>query len=270
MSLYIVTLYHKNRIILLFTDTHTHLFDEAFDGDRDSIIEKSLQNNVKRLFLPNVNEDTLQPMFELAQKYPHNCFPMVGLHPCSVKENWENLLEKIFEFCLDKKFYGVGELGLDFYWDITYKNQQIQALEWQFYKALELDLPVIIHSRESFSEVCDVLEQPHFSDLRGVFHCFSGDYQDAKRALNLNFYLGFGGVVTYKKSNLPEVLPLLPRNKILLETDSPYLSPVPFRGKRNESSYIPYIAAKVAESLSISIEEVAEITTQNSKDLFRI
>jgi TatD DNase family protein len=255
---------------LLITDTHTHLFDSAFDNDRGSILENSLQNNVKRLFLPNVDEDTLQLMFDLAEVYPSNCFPIVGLHPCSVKENWEEVLLRIFEKSSEKNFYAIGETGLDFYWDRTFQKQQIEALEWQFTKALALDLPVVLHTRESFSEVCDIIEQPHFKGLRGVFHCFSGDEEDAKRALNLGFYLGFGGVVTYKKSHLPQLLPQIPHNRILLETDSPYLAPIPFRGKRNESAYIKYVAAKVAECLGLSISEVAQLTTQNSIDLFRI
>lgn len=263
---------------MILTDTHTHLYSSKFDSDRDEMIQRALDAGVTRLFLPNIDSASIDGMLDLATRYPNNCFPMMGLHPCHVKEDVEQELETVRRWLFDKvdiagnkrevNFGAVGEIGLDYYWEITFKEQQKEALKIQTQWAKQLELPIVIHSRESFDDIAEILESLADESLKGVFHCFTGTVAQAQRVLDLGFYLGIGGVVTYKNSGLAEVVKEIGLDKIILETDAPYLTPVPHRGKRNETAYIRFVADKLAETMGISTEEIAEITTLNSQKLF--
>jgi TatD DNase family protein len=255
---------------MLLTDTHTHLYYEADDTKRTALMQRCADNNIGRLFLPNVDADSVAEVFGLTAEYPTICYPMLGLHPCSVKGDWEHELDNIMNALGAHKIYAIGEIGIDLYWDKTTLPQQIIAFKKQIAWAKELKLPIVIHCREAFNEVFEVLEQEKGPDLRGIFHCFTGTLEQAERVIALGFYLGIGGVLTYKNAGLDKILPQIDLRHIVLETDSPYLAPVPHRGKPNESSYLIYVAQKVAELHQITIEEVAEITTQNSKLVFGV
>lgn len=255
---------------MILTDTHTHLYYEKEKDKRQQLIQRCLDNQVSRLFLPNVDVESITMIDELVSEFPENCFAMAGLHPCDVKEDYQKVLEEIYKSISSRKVYAIGEIGIDLYWDkSTLAIQQdafIQQIEW----AKQLDLPFVIHCREAFDEVFEILETNYHSNMRGIFHCFTGNEEQANRAVNLGFYLGIGGVVTYKKAGLDQVLSKLAIENIVLETDSPYLAPVPFRGKPNESSYLIHVAQKVADIYQLSIERVAEITTENSKKIFGV
>ncbi|CAN5416699.1 TatD family hydrolase [soil metagenome] len=264
---------------MTLTDTHTHLYSKQFTYDREDMIQRALEAGVTRLFLPNVDGESIPGMLELAAKYPQNCFPMMGLHPCHVKENAEAELETVRRWLFEKmddtgtvhpdvSFCAVGEIGLDYHWDLTFREQQKAALKLQTGWAKELGLPIVIHSRESFDDIIVILEELADDRLRGVFHCFTGTAAQARRAMDLGFYLGIGGVVTYKNSGLAEVMKEINLDRIILETDAPYLAPVPHRGKRNESAYVRLVAEKLADTLGVTTETVAEKTTANSIDLF--
>jgi TatD DNase family protein len=263
---------------MILTDTHTHLYSSRYDGDREEMIQRALDAGVKRLFLPNVDAATIPGMLDLAAQYPQHCFPMMGLHPCHVKEDVEQELETVRRWLFDKvddvgnkydvSFCAVGEIGLDYYWELTFREQQKEALKQQVQWAKQLGLPIVIHSRESFDDIAEILENLADEKLKGVFHCFTGTAMQARRAIEMGFYLGIGGVVTYKNSGLPDVVKEIGLDRIVLETDAPYLTPAPHRGKRNETAYIRFVADKLAEEMGLSTEEVAEITTSNSKDLF--
>lgn len=255
---------------MLLTDTHTHLYYETDDIKRAELIQRCKDSSVNRLFLPNVDAASVPMVFGLQDEYPDMCYPMLGLHPCDVKENWEQELEQIRAFESDRKIYAIGEIGIDLYWDKTTLPQQILAFKKQIAWAKELKLPIVIHCRDAFDEVFNVLEEEKGEDLFGIFHCFTGNIEQAKRVIALNFYLGIGGVVTYKNSGLDKVVADVDLKHIVLETDSPYLTPVPYRGKKNESSYIVYVAQKVAELHQTDIETVAAITTTNSRNVFGI
>ncbi len=233
-------------------------------------MQRCADNGITRLFLPNVDVSSSEQVFDLASEYPDKCYSMLGLHPCSVKADWETVLEEIWSSQQGRKIYAIGEIGIDLYWDKTTLPEQILAFKAQIKRAKELKLPIVIHCREAFDEVFSVLEEEHCDDLRGILHCFTGNNQQALKAINLGFYLGIGGVVTYKNGGLDKFLAEIDLQHIVLETDSPYLSPVPYRGKPNESSYLIYIAQKVAELYQLSVEEVADVTTQNSKQIFGI
>jgi TatD DNase family protein len=254
---------------MTFTDTHTHLYDERLIADADQI-NRAIAAGVTRMYMPNCNSDTIEPMLYLADKWPDNCMAMMGLHPCYVKEDFETELALVAEWLAKRKFYAVGEIGLDYHWDLTFKSQQIAAFEAQIGLAHKYGLPIVIHSRESTGDCIEVVRKLHKGTLKGIFHCFGGSAEEAAAIVELGFHLGIGGVVTYKNSNLTEVLKHVPLSSVVLETDAPYLSPVPFRGKRNESAYIPYIAEKVAGAKGISIEEVASVTNANAASLFEI
>lgn len=251
------------------TDTHTHLFAEEFNEDRDAMLARAMEKGVTRFFLPNIDADSIKPMMDMCEAYPGKCFPMMGLHPCSVFADYEKQLEWVREWLDKEKFYAVGEIGIDLYHDVTFKEEQKKAFRTQVQWAKERSLPVVIHTRNSFNEVTEIIEDEKDERLKGIFHCFGGTIDDAKRVMALQtFKMGIGGTVTYKNSTLPQVLNEIPLSYIVLETDSPYLPPVPFRGKRNESSYIYYVADKLSDIYQLPIERIAEITTANSVEIF--
>jgi len=255
---------------MLLTDTHTHLYYETDIEKRSALMQRCFENGISRLFLPNVDAASVAEVFDLTAAYPAHCFPMLGLHPCSVKNGWENILATIKNSANGHKIYAIGEIGIDLYWDKTTLKEQVTAFKQQIAWAKSLKLPIVIHCREAFNEVFEVLEGERDDDLRGIFHCFTGTLEQARKVIELGFYLGIGGVVTYKNAGLDKILPQIDVSHIVLETDSPYLTPVPYRGKPNESSYLIYVAQKVAELYQISLEQVADITTANSKQVFGI
>jgi TatD DNase family protein len=255
---------------MVLTDTHTHLYYETVDTKRHALMQRCFDNGVTRLFLPNVDAASVPLMADLLDAYPANCFAMLGLHPCSVKEDWEHQLALIQPALHQHKIYAIGEIGIDLYWDKTLLAEQVQAFRLQIKWAKQLKLPIVIHCRDAFNEVYDVLLQEQDEHLRGIFHCFAGTLEQAEKVIALGFYLGIGGVVTYKNAGLDKILPQIDLKHIVLETDSPYLTPVPYRGKPNESSYLTYIAQKVAELHQITVEEVANTTTENSKRIFGV
>jgi TatD DNase family protein len=252
----------------MFTDTHTHLYSEEFNADRNEIIKHAISKGVTKLYLPNVDSTSIDGMLQLEKEFPENCFAMMGLHPCSVKENYLEELA-IIESWLDKrKFAAIGEIGIDLYWDKTFLNEQEIAFKKQIDWALTYNYSIVIHCRNAFDEIYSILNS--YQTLpKGIFHCFSGTIEQAEKILALkHFKLGIGGVVTFKNSGLDKVLESISIEDVVLETDAPYLAPMPHRGKRNESSYIPLIAQKVADIKNISIEEVQHITTKNATYIF--
>jgi len=255
---------------MIFTDTHTHLYYEQDAEKQAQLMERCFENDVTRLFLPNVDVASIAMIDDLVNKYPKHCFAMAGLHPCDVKDGFEEQLDAIYKSISNRKIYAIGEIGIDLYWDKTTLDKQKDAFHKQISWAKNLSLPIVIHCREAFDEVFEVLESERDEKLRGIFHCFTGNLEQAKQAIDLNFYLGIGGVVTYKKAGLDAVLANIPLANLVLETDAPYLAPVPFRGKPNESSYLIYVAQKLAEIYQVSVEEIASVTTENSKKIFGI
>jgi len=255
---------------MILTDTHTHLYYVIDEKERAEQIERCFKNDITRLFLPNVSSQSIAMVMDLAKAYPQNCFPMLGLHPCDVEENFEEELSIINQHIEKNKIYAIGEIGIDLYWDKTFLKQQQQAFITQINWAKNLDLPIVIHCRDAFDEVFEILTSQKDDKLRGIFHCFTGDISQANLAIDLGFYLGIGGVVTYKKAGLDKVVEEINLENIVLETDAPYLAPIPFRGKPNESSYLIHTAQKVANIKNISLEEVAEITTANSFKIFGV
>ncbi len=233
-------------------------------------MQRCLDNQVQRLFLPNVDSESISMVSELVSEYPEHCFAMLGLHPCDVKENYKTELGLIRQAIAKNKIYAIGEIGIDLYWDKTTLTMQEETFREQISWAKELNLPIVIHCREAFDEVYELLLSEKDETLRGIFHCFTGTKEQADLIIDLGFYLGIGGVVTYKNSGLDKVVQQLDLKNIVLETDSPYLTPVPFRGKPNESSFLTYIAQKVADIKEVSIEIVADITTENSKNIFGV
>ena len=254
----------------MFIDTHTHLFLNNFKKDIDHVIKNSIKSNVTKFLLPNIDSKTIDDMLNLTKKYPQICFPTIGIHPCSIKENYKKELEIVEKEIKKNKYYAIGEIGIDLYWDKKYIKEQKEAFEAQINIALKENLPIIIHIRNSFNEIFEILEKTKNKNLKGVFHCFSGTYEQAKKAIKMGFKLGIGGVVTYKNSNLNEFLQNINLKNILLETDSPYLSPEPYRGKRNDSSNIKIIAEKIAEIYKCDVNYIAEKTTENAENLFKI
>lgn len=255
---------------MVLTDTHTHQYYEADDEKRAALMQRCFENDVTRLFLPNVDVASMPMVFGLSAEYPANCFPMLGLHPCDVKDDWEQQLETIGAAIPQNKIYAIGEIGIDLYWDKTTLDKQIIAFKQQIGWAKANQLPIVIHCRDAFNEVYEVLQQEQGPDLRGIFHCFSGTVEQANLITELGFYLGIGGVVTYKNGGLDKVVQQIDLKHIVLETDAPYLTPVPYRGKRNESAYLVYVAQKIAELHNLTLENVADITTANSRLVFGI
>ncbi len=255
--------------MLQFTDTHSHLYDTDFSDDIEQVVQRSVQNGVIRSIMPSVDKSTYRAMMDTAQSYKEFAFPAIGLHPTSVKEDWKDELDFVLEKAHNELFIAVGEIGIDGYWSKDFMKEQIEVFEEQLRLASECNLPVIIHSREATNEIFDTLERCKALNLRGVFHAFSGSYETACRIFSYgDFFLGIGGVVTFKNSKLPGVIEKIGIEKLVLETDSPWLSPVPYRGKRNEPSYIPLIAGRIAEIKGYSIESIASETTANSQKLF--
>lgn len=255
---------------MVFTDTHTHLYAEEFKEDRAAMMHRALDARVKRMFLPNIDVHSIQPMLDLVWDYPENCFPMMGLHPCSVDEHVEANLFQIYKWFKKRKFYAIGEIGLDYYWSVEFKEQQMMAFKKQLQWAVQLDLPVVIHSRNATPDIIQIISEINNPSVRGIFHCFSGTQEQACQITDLGFYLGIGGVLTYKNSGLNKSIENIPLEHIVLETDSPYLAPVPYRGKRNESSFIVDIAKKLAVLKNTTVEKVAEVTTANSRKIFGV
>lgn len=249
-------------------DTHTHLYLKDFSGDIDEVIQRAKDEGIEEFYLPAIDSTETGNMLELERKFPGKCFPMAGLHPCSVKENYKDEIAKVENMLQERKFAAIGESGLDFYWDKTFTKEQYESLHIQASWALQYNLPLILHTRNAMRETIDVIKTYNGNGLRGVFHCFGGTIENAREIIEQNFLLGIGGVLTYKNSGLAEIIKDVDLKYIVLETDAPYLTPVPFRGKRNESSYLKYIAEKLAQIKNISVEEVAGQTTINAEKIF--
>jgi TatD DNase family protein len=250
-------------------DTHAHLYSEEFATDRTAMVERALAAGVDRLLLPNIDSSTIDAMLGLETKYPENCFPMMGVHPCYVNDNVDTELKTVREWLEKRPFKAIGEIGLDFFHDLTHTEQQYKAFREQLDLAKQYQLPVSIHARESTAQCIEVVRSMQDGGLSGVFHCFSGTLEQAKEVIDLGFYLGIGGVVTFKKAGLDKIVEEIDLQHIILETDAPYLAPVPYRGKRNESSYIPLIGEKIADVKNLTIAEIATITTSNAVKLFK-
>ncbi|MEK9755423.1 MAG: TatD family hydrolase [Bacteroidota bacterium] len=249
-------------------DTHTHLYLNHFKEDSNEVIQRAIEVGVKKFYLPSISKKYFNSMNELENEYPGLVYSMIGLHPCYVNDNYKEELEFVKNKLTERKFKAIGEIGIDLFHEKKYLNQQIEAFELQIELALINNLPIVIHSRDSFDEIFEILEKYKKEDLRGIFHCFTGDYDQAMKIIDLNFYLGIGGVVTFKNGKISEFLNKLPIQNIVLETDSPYLAPAPFRGKRNESSYLKIIAEKIADIYNLSFEEISKITEKNSMKIF--
>lgn len=255
----------------MYVDTHTHLFTDAFDNDRETTVQRAIDAGVEYLLLPNIDGGTIDAMHDLESKYPENCFSMMGLHPGSVKENWEEELAKVKEHLFRREYVAVGEIGMDLYWDTTFVEEQRKAFRQQVEWAKELQLPIAIHAREAFEEIFKILDELNDENLTGVFHCFTGNLEQARHIESYGgFKMGIGGVVTYKKAAMDQVLEHVELKHLILETDSPYLSPVPFRGKRNESAYILHVAEKLSDIYQVPLKEIEEKTTQNAFELFNL
>ncbi|MBC7390735.1 MAG: TatD family hydrolase [Opitutaceae bacterium] len=255
---------------MVLIDTHVHLYADEFHADLDSVISKAKENGVVKMLMPNVDIHSINVMNEVALTYPGVCFPMIGLHPCYVKEDFQTQLEDIKAELDSNKYIGVGEIGLDLYWDKTFYEEQKISFETQLKWAIEKNLPVSIHSRSATREALEIIKHLSNKKLKGVFHCFSGTLEEANEIMDQGLYLGIGGVVTFKNGGLDKILPEIPLKNIVLETDAPYLAPIPFRGKRNESSYLTFVAKKVAEIYNVPTEEVSKITSQNANSLFTL
>lgn len=255
---------------MIITDTHTHLYSEAFDDDRKDMIQSAIDLNITRFFVPAIDSTYTKAMFQLETDYPDHVFLMTGLHPTHVKENYKDELDHVKQLLLKRSFIAIGEIGIDLYWDKTTLKIQQEAFRTQIKLAKQYKLPIVIHSRESFDEIFNILEEEKSDDLFGIFHCFTGTIEQARQAISYNMKLGIGGVVTYKNGKIDQFLNQIDLKHIVLETDAPYLSPTPFRGKRNESSYLINVIEKLSEIYNLPQEKIAEITTANSKDVFKV
>jgi TatD DNase family protein len=254
----------------MITDTHTHLYSEQFDEDRAAMMQRAFDAGISRFFIPAIDASYTERMFHLEAAYPKNIFLMMGLHPTSVKENYKEELAHVKKWIDQRNFYAIGEIGIDLYWDNTFLAQQQEAFRTQIQWAKEKKLPIVIHCRDAFDEIFEVLETEKSDDLRGIFHCFTGTLEQAEKAISYHMKLGIGGVATFKNGKIDKFLNQIDLKHIVLETDSPYLAPTPYRGKRNESSYITQVIDKLVDIYGLSFQESAEITTQNSKDVFGV
>jgi len=256
---------------MILTDTHTHLYSEQFKEDIDEVVQKAINLGISRFFLPNIDSGYTNALLALAKKYPDNMFPMMGLHPCSVKTNYQQELEQVEKMLSEHQVIAIGEIGIDLYWDNTFFKEQQAAFRHQIRLAKANNLPFVIHCRDAFDAIFEILDEENDENMRGIFHCFTGNLEQAQKIINYGgFKLGIGGVVTFKNAGLDKVVEQINLEHLVLETDAPYLAPVPYRGKRNESAYIIEIATKVANLKQVSLEEVAKITTINSKTVFGV
>jgi TatD DNase family protein len=254
----------------MIIDTHSHVYLADFDADRNLMLMRAENEGISLILMPAVDRETHLAMFKAEEDFPGKCLSMMGLHPCSVKEGYEQELKMVEEYLGNRRFVAVGETGLDFYWDKTFTKEQYNSFQIQIEWAKHYDIPIVIHSRNSIDECISTIKENQQGSLKGVFHCFSGNERQAKAIIDLGFYLGIGGVVTFKNSGLDKVMADIDMKNVVLETDAPYLAPVPFRGKRNECSYLKYVVAKLAEIRNVSEEDVAFVTTKNAKELFNI
>lgn len=256
---------------MILTDTHTHLYSEQFKEDIDEVVQKAINLGITRFFLPNIDSGYTNALLALAKKYPNNMFPMMGLHPCSVKANYQQELEHVEKMLSEHQVVAIGEIGIDLYWDKTFLKEQQTAFRHQIRLAKTNNLPFVIHCRDAFDEIFEILDEENDENMRGIFHCFTGNLEQAQKIINYGgFKIGIGGVVTFKNAGLDKVVEQLDLEHLVLETDAPYLAPVPYRGKRNESAYLVEIATKIADLKQVSLEEVAKITTTNSKTIFGV
>jgi len=252
-------------------DTHSHIYATEFDEDRKEVVSNAIEAGMKTILLPNIDSTSIDSMIKLSEQYPNLIFPMMGLHPTSVNKNYKNELNTVEQWLKKRTFYAVGEIGIDLYWDKTFLNEQILAFEKQIDLALQYDLPIVIHARDSFDEIFEILDKKWTAQLKGVFHSFTGNLEQANKIIKqYQFYIGINGIVTFKKSHLPNFLKQIELKHILLETDAPYLSPEPKRGKRNESAFVFYVANKIADIYNIDIKTVSEITSNNAVQLFKL
>ncbi|MES2647138.1 MAG: TatD family hydrolase [Bacteroidota bacterium] len=249
-------------------DTHTHIYGKRFDADRQTMMQRAFDKGIRKFYLPGIDSEVIDRMLEMEHLYPDNCFAMMGLHPCSVNEKYKKELAIVEDWLAVRKFPAIGEIGLDFYWDKTYTSEQFEAFHFQIDLALKYQLPIVIHTRDAMPETIAVVKQYAGKNLRGIFHCFSGTFEQAMEIIEAGFYLGIGGVVTYKNGGLAEVVERIPLEHLVLETDAPYLTPVPFRGKRNESSYLIYIAEKLADIYKLPLSDIVNTTSLNAEHIF--
>jgi TatD DNase family protein len=254
----------------MLIDTHSHIYSTDFIHDLDEVIQRAYSNDVRKIILPNIDSSSVKNLLKLVDTYPHICIPLMGLHPTSVNHDYQEELQVVDYWLKKRKFYGIGEIGIDLYWDKSFLEEQTHAFRVQLELARQYQLPVVIHVRDSFEEVYNVLLEVKDHNLHGVFHSFTGTLEQAKLIVDLGFKIGVGGIVTFKKSGLDEIIKQIEPSNLILETDSPYLTPTPFRGKRNESSYLIYIAQKIADLYQMTVGDIAKITTENARNLFGI
>lgn len=254
----------------MYIDTHTHLFLPEFDSDRDNVIKRAFNSGVLKMFLPNIDSRSITPLLDIAGSYPENLYPMMGLHPNSVKDNYREELQVVEEWLDKGKFYAIGETGIDLYWDKSHLKEQQDSFIQHIRFASIYSLPLVIHSRESFDEIFQILNQELTGEVTGIFHSFTGSFEQAKEIFNYGFKIGIGGIVTFKNSGLDHVVAKTGADQIVLETDSPYLAPVPERGKRNEPSYLLYTAKRIADILGMQMLEIERITTRNALDVYKL
>lgn len=254
----------------MLIDTHSHIYSTDFIHDLDEVIQRAYSNDVRKIILPNIDSSSVKNLLDLTDTYPHICIPLMGLHPTSVNQDYQEELQVVEYWLKKRKFYGIGEIGIDLYWEQSFLEEQIHAFRFQLDLARQNKLPVVIHVRDSFDEVYSILEEMKDENLNGVFHSFTGTLEQANKVTDLGFKIGINGIVTFKKSGLDQIVKQISPEHLLLETDSPYLTPTPFRGKRNESSYLIYVAQKIADLHHLTVGEIARITTENAKKLFQI
>lgn len=254
----------------MLIDTHSHIYSTDFIQDQDEVIQRAYSNDIRKIILPNIDSSSVKNLLDLTDTYPHICFPLMGLHPTSVNHDYQEELQVVEYWLKKRKFYGIGEIGIDLYWEKSFLQEQTYAFKFQLELALQYKLPVVIHVRDSFDKVFQVIQETNNGELTGVFHSFTGTLEQAKKVTDLGFKIGVNGIVTFKNSGLDEVIRQIDLSHLILETDSPYLTPVPFRGKRNESSYLVYVAQKIADLHQMTVGEIAKITTDNARKLFAI
>ena len=255
---------------MILIDTHCHLYSKEFAADIEEVLQRAIAEGVEKFFLPAIDSTATEAMLNLETRFPGKCMAMMGLHPCYVKDNYKDELAQVEEWLDKRKFAAVGEIGLDYYWDKTHVKEQEEAFRFQIEWSIKYDLPIVIHTRNAMQETINIVKEYVPKGVKGIFHCFGGSNENAKEIINAGFYLGIGGVVTYPKTGLGEVLRHIELEHLVLETDAPYLTPVPFRGKRNESSYLKYVVEKIAELKNVPVEEVAAITTANAEKIFGV